>query len=195
VEPTTVYTLTNLDLIAYKELTNEVITSSLSLIDNVEQVKFNADYSSAVIKVDSASASIYGAEVERYALATEEGFSPRNGPTLVLYPVPSGDIQGPIGTIITMTVSVANQGDLLAHQVQLSVEASAGINKLSGPDLPVDIGKLSLGGISSQYIWTFQKTSDDQQYIRLIASSNSYGEIFTSIWEYRYSYFFPMIYK
>lgn len=181
--PSTVYTLTDLDLYLYNEASNVVLSNSTSRIDNVEQVKANAGYGSVVIKVDSFAVAIAGASAERYALATQENFTRRVGPALDVIPISvSGDIRGPAGTVITINARVQNKGDLRAHGTNLSISYSAGLVKNSGNDAN-SLGSLAAGGNSGTYSWQFTKLNDDTtQWIRLNVLSASYGETFTDAW-------------
>jgi hypothetical protein len=175
--PSTYYTLTDLDLIAFDEATNDYLGSSLSGIDNVEQVGFAGSYGTVVLKVDAWSTLIYGTDAEDYALATEEGFTLRDGPAIRLNMVTAGDIEGPAGTVLTVTASVRNDGDLKAHDINLTAEATAGLQLQSGGSH--FIGGLDVGASTPDYTWTFLKLNDDPQMIRLRAISHSYEEEFS----------------
>jgi subtilisin family serine protease len=180
--PSTYYTLTDLDLYLYNEATNTTLGSSLSGIDNVEQVKAGADYSEVVVKIDSWSGSIAGAGTEDYVLATEEGFSAKAGPHLqVITTTVTGDIEGPAGTVLNVSVRVQNNGDLRAHSVFLNATYGDGLTRNSGNDSN-SIGNLDDGSSSGIYSWQFTKTDDDPQWVRLQATSSSYEEVFAGTW-------------
>jgi len=172
------YTLTDLDLLMYEEANNSMLDSSISWVDNVEQVKASSVYGSVVAKVDSWSSSIGGTSTERYVLAVEKIFEAKRGPALeVVLTAVSGDIGGPAGTIIEARIKVGNTGDLKAHNVRLNMTYSDGLTKLSGGD-SFSIGGLDAGSSSSTYYWRFRKDDDSAQHISWEATSSSYGESF-----------------
>jgi serine protease AprX len=181
--PSVYYSLADLDLLAFDESNNSWLASSASGADNVEQVKFDADASSAVIKVDAWSTSFSGAYRELYALATEEGFTPRRGPYPQLIVSSLGNIKGATGTNIYIEATVTNSGDLRAHNTILSLEFSDGLTFISGPAAPIAIGSLNVGQSTSTYNWQFQKTNNQPQYIRLETDSDSYDEHFSHGWQ------------
>jgi subtilisin family serine protease len=191
--PGTVYALTNLDLLAYREADNTLLQSSLSAIDNVEQVRFAADETSVVVKVDAISASFSGASEEAYALAVQEGFSARHGPQLSLLVLSQGDLSGLAGTWITVTLQVRNAGDLKAHNNTLTVTPSAGLSQVSGDELSRSLPPLEPNESDPMvYQWTFEKTDDQPQTILLSASSSSYDELYSTRWMLTpYQYYFP----
>jgi hypothetical protein len=180
--PNTYYTLTDLDLYLYNEDNNVTLDSSLSGIDNVEQVKADVNYGSVVVKVDTWSSAIAGVSVEDYVLATEENLATKNGPALqIVITSFTGDIDGPAGTVIDVSARVQNSGDLRAHNVYLNATYSTGLTKNSGSDSNY-IGSLDDGALSGIYSWQFTKNDDDPQVIRLDATSSSYGESFADSW-------------
>ncbi|MFZ5807851.1 MAG: S8 family serine peptidase [Chloroflexota bacterium] len=191
--PGTVYALTNLDLLAYREADNTLLQSSLSTIDNVEQVRFAADETSVVVKVDAVSASFSGASEEAYALAVQEGFSARRGPQLSLLVLSQGALTGPAGTWITVTLQVQNAGDLKAHHNTLTVTPSAGLTQVSGESLNRSLPPLEANESDPMvYQWTFEKTDDQPQTITFSALSSSYDELFPTQWMLTpYQYYFP----
>ena len=193
--PSTYYTLTNLDLLAYNQTSNSLVLSSTSAIDNVEVTQYNSAFP-VVLKVDAVSGSIGGASSEDYALATEENFSQVYGPSFGFTYAWDGDIKGPAGEVFTVTVTAHNTGDLKAHDVTLSQSPSAGLTKLSGSDTPVALGTLTVGGQSGGTTWTYQKTAGGVQWVYFTAASNSYGETFTSLGIFGgYQLIFPIIYN
>jgi serine protease AprX len=193
--PITTYTLTNLDLYAYDEASGDVITNSLSLIDNVEQVRFSSAYTETVIKVDTVSASIAGVGAEPFALATGTGYTSRNGPSLALYPSGTGDLQGQAGSQVSVSLRVGNEGDLKAQGISIDLIYSSGLELNSGPSLPASLASLDVGELSSPYTWTLVKTDDNPQTLRFNVSSLSYGEVFTATLGYSSSLWLPLVTK
>ncbi|MDD5466313.1 MAG: S8 family serine peptidase [Anaerolineales bacterium] len=179
--PTTTYTLTNLDLYAYDEATNAQLEASTSAIDNVEQVIFHDTYPSAVLKVDAASSSIAGAASEDYALATKYDFTPRNGPAFHFPSSVEGDLSGPAGTVITLTVNLRNLGDLKGFNINVDLQPGPGLATLSGPSTPLGAPDLNAGETAALGTWTFSKGDSNRAYFIFTAASNSYGETFQSL--------------
>jgi hypothetical protein len=191
--PSTHYTLTNLDLYAYDADSGAQVANSLSQKDNVEQVRFSSPLTQTVVKVDTFSANIDGAGAEGYALATEDGFSPRSGPSLHLYPFGAGDLSGPTGSLITVTLLIGNGGDLKAHDLSISLDYSSGLELKGGPSSPYILPDLAVGELSTPYTWFFTKLDSTPQTLTFSATSFSYGEVFTATQGYHTSDWLPFI--
>ncbi|MGB9640928.1 MAG: S8 family serine peptidase [Anaerolineales bacterium] len=195
--PNTVYPLTNLDLYAYNEADNSLVASSTSAIDNVEQVRFQSNLNRAVIKVKDNSSSIPGASSEAYALATQEGFSYKQGPYLVPIMTKEGDIKGETNSVITLTLQIKNIGDLAAFNNSLNIVPSSGLIQTNSEPLSLTLPNLSNNSTDSQiHQWVFQKSDNFPQKILIQLNSYSYDEnfAFLSVW-YPYESFFPLIMK
>jgi subtilisin family serine protease len=176
--PSTYYSLTDLDLYAYNEVSDGSLDESYSAVDNVEQVTFDGTYST-VIKVDAWSSSIDGALFEDYVLATEPGFSVAQGPAFSMDLDTAGDIGGLAGEFLTVTLVVTNTGDLRAHGVTVFPEYSTGLQLTSAQTMTV--GQMDPTGTVSGLTWTFTKTTDIPQAVWLWANSDSYDELFTAV--------------
>ncbi len=180
--PNTSYPLTNLDLYAYNESDNSQLSSSTSQIDNVEQVRFPANFSSVVVKVKDSSPTIDGIPSEPYALATQEGFQIRQGPKLDLLPSLEGDWSGSSGTVLTITLQIQNNGDLILHNPIINISGSDGLKYLSGSPLCFSTQSIAVNQTSS-YQWVFEKTDNSPQTILIDVKSFSYGELYHSSWK------------
>jgi serine protease AprX len=191
--PSTHYTLTNLDLFAYDEDSGAQVANSLSQKDNVEQVRFSSPLTQTVVKVDAVSTSIDGAGVESYAMATEDGFTLRSGPVLQLYPFGVGDLNGPVGSLITVTLLIGNRGDLKAHDISINMDYSSGLELKEGLSLPFSVADLAVGELSAPYTWAFTKLDGSPQTLTFGATSLSYGEVFTATLGYQSSAWLPYI--
>lgn len=191
--PNTYYTLTDLDMYGYNEANNSRVAESYSEVDNVEQLRFPADANLGVIKIKTYSTSIAGASSERFALATEEGFSSRTGPVLNLFPIGRGNLAGPIGSPVSVTLLVSNLGDLKAHDIRINMDYSAGLALQQGVAAPVIISALSAGETITAYTWVFTKTSASKQNVHFSATSNSYGEVFRAEVDYQFSIWIPLV--
>jgi uncharacterized repeat protein (TIGR01451 family) len=172
-DPSTYYSLSDLDLYMYREDTGAWVDSSTSSVDNVEQVKA-ADSYPVVVKVDAYSTSFQGAPTEGYALATEENFSAASPPAFSLGT--SGYSQG-VGDQWTVNVTVYNNGDVAAHNVNVSLSIPTGLSIVSGSN-PQNIGTIG-SGANSTASWTLQADQAGSHSVPVNVSSSSYAEIFT----------------
>ncbi len=194
--PVTTYTLSNLDLFAYREADNALIQSSTSTLDNVEQVKFSAPESKAVLAV-RVSSSIVGTASEQFAIAVPEGFTPHQGPHLSVFASLQGDLQGQAGEVITVTLLVKNTGDLKAFNNTLTITPSSNLALLSSTPLTETLPDLAVGETYTLNLqWAFQKQDDDESAVHFSASSFSYGANFLSIgFLPYYNTYFPLIFR
>ncbi len=194
--PNTAYTLSNLDLFAYREGDNTLIHSSTSTIDNVEQVKFSASQSKAVLAV-RVSGGIVGADSEKFALAVPEDFTPHLGPYLSVFASLQGDLQGLAGEVITVTLVVKNTGDLKAFNNTVTISPSANLSLLSSSPLTESLPHLEVGeSYPLSLSWVFQKQDDGESGLNFTAHSSSYGADFLSIGFIPYhTYYFPLVFR
>jgi len=170
--PSTYYALSDLDLRLYREDTNAYIDSSLSIIDNVEQVKADGSYP-VVVKVDAYSTSFAGATTESYALATEENFSAATGPAFSV----GSTHYIPVGAPGWVYVWINNTGDVAAHNVSVDLSLGAGLTLVSGAD-PQSVGTIPAGG-SAVASWKLLAGSVGTYSASVSISSISYGETFS----------------
>ena len=180
----TLYPLTNLDLFAYNEADNNLLASSTSLIDNVEQVSFNSDLNRAVLKVKDVTPSIQGTATEPFALATQEDFQLRQGPHINSSNNLTGDMNGPAGTIITLTAHIQNDGDLMLQNPTVKLLGTSGLVYLSGAPTCFLIHSLGASQSSEDFQWVFQKSGDTPQGLAVIVNSFSYGELYQNMLEF-----------
>ncbi len=170
--PNTYYTLSDLDLHIYREDTGDDFDSSVSGIDNVEQVKADGNYP-VVVKVEAWSTSFDGASTETYALATEEDFSPAVGPVLTIGTSHYTKLPGDQWTV---NVTVYNSGDLAAHEVLVSLSIPSGLSLTSGAN-PQNLGTISAGG-NKTASWILRVDLASIHTVPVSASSSSYGETY-----------------
>lgn len=176
--PTQIESLSDLDLWAYRELTNAGIAASTSSIDNVEQLHNTQaqPVSSVVLKVSAFGNFDPDVPNEAFALATPSGFSARVGPSLgsVTHLAPTL----PAGQTATLKVSVQNIGDLTAHSVSAALASQAGFTVLSGP-VPASVASVSPGA-SATFEWQVITPSAPNSYLLQVSTSTtSYGETIT----------------
>jgi len=194
--PSTTYTLSDLNLFAYREADNSLIGSSTSAIDNVEQVKFAGAESKAVLAV-RVNGDIVGATTESFALAVPEGFTPHFGPHLTVFAALQGDLQGQAGEVITVTLMVKNNGDLKAFNNSVTLTPSANLSLLSSSPLTETLPDLAVGETYPLAVsWTFQKQDESEAGLHFSTHSHSYETDFTSIGFIPYhSYYLPLIFR
>ncbi|RCK76966.1 MAG: peptidase S8 and S53, subtilisin, kexin, sedolisin [Anaerolineae bacterium] len=194
--PPTAYTLSDLNLFAYREADNAPIGSSTSALDNVEQVKFSAAESKAVLAV-RVNGDIVGAATEKFALAVPEGFTPHVGPHLTVLATLQGDLQGQAGEVITVTLMVKNSGDLKAFNNTLTLTPSANLSLLSSVPLTETLPDLAAGEVYPLSLsWSFQKQDETEAGLYFSTHSYSYETDFTSVGFIPYhNYYFPLIFR
>jgi hypothetical protein len=165
--PTQYLDLSDLDLYMYDESNNNLIDSSSSTINNVEQVESDAAYSSSIIKI------------EPYALGTEEGFTEVDPPALSADILIPGTVSS--GSSFTASVTVTNNGDIKAHGVSATLNVPSGFSIIAGSN-PQTLDIIG-GGSSKTAIWTVQAPSvgSSQSYaLSTDADSSSYGETYSA---------------
>lgn len=177
--PTQYEDLTNLDLRVYRETTGTQIASSLSSIDNVEQIAVAAT-EDVILKVDVAGTLDPQVSVESYALAVEEGFQ-RVGP-----PAFSVSYSGPDGFFPSVpkviSVTVTNTGGVRAFNPSVSLTVPSGMVITSGAN-PRSIGTLAPGQ-STTLSWTVGWNCGGNGALgtlRIDVSSASYGETISGV--------------
>lgn len=174
--PTNVSTISNLDLYLYNETSGAAAASSVSDLNNVEQVTSNANYSSAILKVEPDGTFPEGVIIEDYALSTESGFEQTNPPNLTLN-ITIPDIVDS-GWDFELNVTVNNTGDMSAHNVNVTLILIPGFT-VSGPDT-LPLGTIDPGNSASAN-WTVRalNTTVTTSYdLEAAVNSSSYGEYF-----------------
>ena len=161
--------LSNLDLYAYDGSTGNVIGSSTSTIQNVEQT-ISSDTGTVVLAV--VPVSIEGGTAEPYALAVSAaGFVVKNGPALTVSCTgPSGSVD--VNATFTIPCTVTNNGDLTAFAV------SGSLNWQGSPTGPVNqFGDAGPGQQSSAQSWQITAPATAGSYtLDAAATSSSYGQ-------------------
>lgn len=177
-EPTYVSGLSNLDLYLYNGTNGMMVASSTSTIDNVEQVKSNTNYSSAIVKVDPYGTFPINITVEDYALATYQGFARVNPPILNVTINHPENVDG--GADFTMEVNVTNLGELTAYNVSVNMTLPIGFSIVSGEN-PGSFESIN-NGSSKNASWVVKapRINESAQYtLNILAISRSYGESFS----------------
>ncbi|MFZ2070318.1 MAG: S8 family serine peptidase [Halobacteriota archaeon] len=176
--PTQYPDLSDLDLYLFNEADNMEIDSSLSSKNNVEQVKSNAYYSSAIIKIEPYCYPA-GIESEECALATEGNFSEVAPPEL------SANLSIPnfvsSGSSFSASLTVTNRGDIKVHGVNATLNHSSGFTIVSGAN-PHNLGIINAGE-SKTVTWTVKASSVSSSQIYTMSTnvdSYSYGESYSA---------------
>jgi serine protease AprX len=170
--PTQIEGLSDLDLTAWRESDNGVLGQSVSRIDNVEQIDVDED-AVVVLKVEAFGSFDPQVPTEDFALATQENFVAATGPAF------GGTIIAPVviqpGQQFTLDASVANTGDLAAHNVQATLSGVAIVNGTN----PQGLGSIVDGG-SAPASWLVTAPLVAGPFVVTIdLASDSYGESFT----------------
>ena len=142
-EPTSYLNSSNLDLYMYNESNGSTISFSASRVNNVEQVKSNAYYSSVVLKIDPYGTFPAGIALEDYALATDDTFIEVVPPILKLNVSNPESVDS--GANFLLNVTVNNSGGISAHNVNASITLPSGFMIISGAD-PWTFGTINAGG-------------------------------------------------
>lgn len=170
--PTAVEGLSNLDLACYLQSTNGLHASSVSTIDNVEQLSVNAD-GTYVLKVYTVGTFDPQVSSQQFALATEENFVAATGPVLAVT-VTQLEESYPGGSV-RIRVTLRNTGDLPAFSSQFAMN---GATVLDGPN-SISAGTLNPTQTVSHTFRVRVPSTPGLYPLNVAATSTSYGENFT----------------
>jgi serine protease AprX len=167
--PAVWHLLTDLDLSLRRESDNALLGSSMSAIDNVEQVAVTAT-EDVVLKVRLFSSTIQGATSETYGLSTGEPFSPANFnlafPWMIsprVCPNTAFDIKG----------TIMNHGDIHSHNHSMSLAIAPGWNLRTLNT--VSVGTLAPNKRNTE-VWSVTSPSLGTGDFTITGASSSYGE-------------------
>jgi len=179
--------LNDLDLFAYDEADGSLIDSSISTIDNVEQVQVPG-VSSVILRVHAYCSDFGGLSYEPYALALDNGFAGAAGPYTDVT-VPNRNMAPGQQLILSIEVSIANVSWYLpAHSNSVTLNVPEGFSIVAGAN-PQALSPSSISvGQTGTATWTVQASSTPGTYYATATnSSQSYGEEFsntgTGLWE------------
>lgn len=177
-DPTSFLNLADLDLFMYNEANGAYISSSISRLNNVEQVKSNGYYVSAILKIDPHGTFPAGVTVEEYALAADELFVNVTPPVMELNLTNPENIAGGADFVLNFTIN--NSGGIAAHNVSVNMSLPSGFILVSGAN-PQSLGIISSGS-SMNFSWLVRAPNAGlltQYSLNATASSNSYGELYS----------------
>jgi serine protease AprX len=172
--PTTWYSLNDLNLRYYRESNNASIASSLSGIDNVEQVVSSTN-GDLVIRAYAWSTGFSHPTpaTETFALAVPPGTTTANGP--VLSANAASSYTPPLNAKFLVRVRVNNtSGDLAAHNCVLTITLPSGVSLVSGT-LVNNVGTVDAGSSSNYIDLWLRATTTGTKTVNMSVVSNSYG--------------------
>lgn len=176
--PTSFYDLNTLTLYAYRESDEVTLDADSGGIDNVCAVEYT-DVSStdAVLKIRSFG-TFDPADYEYYSLATEEGFSEVEVATTCAI---SAIKLSP--TLLQLNITVTNTGDVKAHDIDVTAGFPSKWSTLFGLSTTLSAGDIEPGA-SDTVSWLLTRPAAPPFPLPVVltadATSNSYGETFTS---------------
>lgn len=170
--------ISDLDLLMYNEANGVQISSSSSRLDNIEQVKSNANYGSAILKINPYGTFPVGITFEEYALAADEPFMNVTPPALDIIVSNPENITN--GDNFILNVTVNNSGEILAHNVNASLDLPSGFVIVSGAN-PHSLGIINPGGyMNASWLIRAPNVGPATRYdLNASANSNSYGELYS----------------
>jgi hypothetical protein len=179
------FTLSNLDLLMHDEDSGQLLASSTSTIDNVEQVR--APAAGDVVYVVRASSDVQGPEPgyeEPFALAARRQVFPLDAPEPVLTfgAVPPWV---KLNQEVTLTTTVENgSADLSAEDVAAHLDLPPGVElgQGSSPETVTlgDLAPAGTAGSTATVTWTVRGTADGIRKLSVRASSTRYEETMTT---------------
>ena len=171
--PAVSHLLTDLDLSLWRESDNVLLGSSVSPIDNVEQVAVTAT-EDVVLKVSLFSPTIQGATSEVYGLSTGQSFTPANFNLSFLQMTPPRVCPS---TAFNINGVIMNQGDIPSynHSLSLTVLPVAPGWALNSPN-PVVFGSLAPNQRNT-VTWNITSPSSGNGNFTISGTSSSYGTI------------------
>jgi len=178
--PTIVRNFSNLNLDAYRTTDGGVQASSASLVDNVEQLSVSSAGSYA-LKVLTSGVFDPAIASERFALATEEGFTEATGP--VMTATWQTGIAMSAFAPFEVRATVRNDGDLPAFGVTAEFKGFWDI--VSGTN-PQSLGTLNPGETRDAVWIVRRKIAANYDQPRIDVQSGSYGENW--LWTLNHSY-------
>jgi serine protease AprX len=174
------YDVSDLDLSLY-DLSGNLRDYSFSAYDNVEQVvsPFEGTGILKVEEYDMTSRPDVG-EFEPYALALPYGWTPAASPTVDVY-FTSTPSTVEVGDTFWINVDVYNDGDIPAHNVQVTLSLPSGFSLISG-SVTQSLGTIQANSWDTSSNGAWRIRADEMwlsQSIEVDSSSSCYGELFT----------------
>ena len=171
--PTTWHALSDLNLRYYVESSGAVHASSLSSIDNVEQVIANTT-EPLIIKAYSWSTSFAGGvSAETFALAVPPGTTAVTGPNLSAGAA-SSSYSRPLNAKFRVLLRVSNTGDINAPGCTVSISLPAGVQLVSG-SLTTSAGSAPAGGQTDWVEVWLRATTAGTKTVNVSGTCDAFG--------------------
>ena len=168
----------NIDLYLFRADTGAQLSSSVTTLQDVEQV--SASYlGDAVVTVDMVTSSLAGVSSEPYGVAFSSPATSVSGPSLS----PSCSLPSSIpgGSQFTLSCSAINSGDLTAFAVTGQAQLPSGFSGVAS----MTLGDVQAGHTSSASNLNLTAPTAGGSYsIPVTVSSNSFGETFSGTASY-----------
>lgn len=183
--PTTYYGIQDLDLYVYDESDGTELGSATSTVDPTEQAAVSAAVESPIFKVYLASGSFTSSyDTEAFAVAAESTSSTAEVAPPALecsFTSLAAVVAGSAST--TVTVEVANSGDVAAFAPSVTLSLPTGFTVVSGSN-PQTLSDIA-GGDSGSATWVIRSSSGPSGSVSLSAdaTSASFGETFDAATE------------
>jgi len=162
----------------YNESNGSQVSSSVSIVSNVEQVKSDANYSPVILKIDPNGPFLSGITLEEFAMATDQEFTQVNPPVLNVTINDLNSVDG--GDDFILDLNVTNYGEFAAFNVSVNMTLPSGFIIVSGAN-PQSLESIN-NGSSKNASWVVKapRINETVQYIlNASAISLSYGESFS----------------
>jgi hypothetical protein len=165
----------NFDLYAYDETDSYEIDDSRGLENVIEQVQFDDDYSSVILKIELRD--LNRGSSEEYSLATSVEQEDVVTPTLSSLLSGASSVSG-CENPFNITLRVTNDGDVTAHSVSADLQLPSGVTLITGSD-PYSYGTIAASSYED-YTWTVKATTSGSKTFDAPVTSTSYDEAFNS---------------
>lgn len=174
--PTTLHALTDVDLFMYRESDNVLRASSLSGINNVEQVAAPAS-ERVVLKADVFSGSIAGATSEGISIAAQgSNFeAAARGPTIRMTSTP---VVCP-GASFTARAQMRHWGNIVSHNNSATLLVPAGFTLTAGAN-PQNFPTIAAGSRGTA-TWTISAPASGSGVFGNTGGVSSYGETWSIV--------------
>ncbi len=176
--PDTYYNLSDLNLYMYNESDGLLLNYSISADENVERIEeIPGDINTNVIfKVDAYDFAA-GISSEKFALATYNGFNSTSGPDLKIN-ISNPDFARQSDNF-SLSINVANLGDVPAHNVNLTLSLPPGFTIVSGSNF-YNLGSIPAWNDTALFLTLKSSLTQGSQLMNASVTSSSYGENYTT---------------
>jgi len=171
---TVYYPISNIHLVLMREVDGGVIGTSREAGENVQQVRA-AYQDDVIVKIEAHGPFAQGIDTEDVALATEEGFEAVLPPS---FDISEDEYMAPVGQCFGFDSIIENTGELMAHNVQATLNLPAGFTLISGSN-PQDLGHMLPGSTKTAH-WDVRADYHGSHLAWVFAESNCYDETFRS---------------